>query len=229
MAARHVISEQVRLEVDQTLDYRTLAADPQAQAGRVVLLGGTIVQTTPRAGETEIEVVQKELKSTGEPRLTDASGGRFLVVVDRFLDPAIYKTDRDLTVAGTVQGAAVRRIGETDYRYPVIAAKELHLWRQLMPPPVPVYPYGYPRGIGGSPRTFATGAGPEVRGAPMEAPAIQRSVPGDIRGVSIVFERSQNERSKQDNPCNDAGENAPCVDSVTDYLFPAERGGPCPK
>lgn len=141
----HVISEQLRQQVDTTLDYRTLAADPQAHAGLMVLLGGTIVQTTPRAGETEIEVVQKELKSTGEPRMTDASEGRFLVVVDRFLDPAIYKADRDLTVAGTVQGAAVRRIGETDYRYPVVAAKELHLWRQLMPPPAPVYPYGYPQ------------------------------------------------------------------------------------
>ncbi len=141
----HVISEQVRLEVDTSLDYRTLAADPQAYAGRMVLLGGTIVQTTPRTGDTEIEVVQKELKSTGEPRMTDVSEGRFLVVVDRFLDPAIYKADRDLTVAGTVQGAAVRRIGETDYRYPVIAAKEIHLWRQPLPPAAPGTPYWYPQ------------------------------------------------------------------------------------
>lgn len=144
-ACAPVISPQLMQQVDRDLDFGTLAADPQAARGKVVLLGGTIVQAVPRPGETEIEVVQKRLFSSGEPRLTDASQGRFLVVVDRFLDPAIYKPDRDLTVAGTVSGATMRRIGETDYRYPVIAAGEIHLWRQRIPPPAPVYPLGYPQ------------------------------------------------------------------------------------
>jgi outer membrane lipoprotein len=143
-ACAHVIPEPVLRQVDKDLDYRTLAADPPRYEGRMVLLGGTIVQTIPRAGETEIEVVQKELDSTGEPRLTDASAGRFLIVVDRFLDPAIYQAGRDLTAAGTVKGAVFRRIGEIDYRYPVIAAVELHLWKPWPPHPAPVYPYGHP-------------------------------------------------------------------------------------
>jgi starvation-inducible outer membrane lipoprotein len=47
-------------------------------------------------------------------------------------------------VAGEVQGFAVRRLGEIDYRYPVIAALELHLWKEPLSPQS--YPYAYPFG-----------------------------------------------------------------------------------
>lgn len=78
--------------------------------------------------------------------LTDKSEGRYLVVVDRFLDPAIYRSGRDITVAGEVRGSEVRRLGEIDYRYPVIAASELYLWKKpLFPQAYPyLYHYGYP-------------------------------------------------------------------------------------
>jgi outer membrane lipoprotein len=137
-----VISPEILKQIDPNVTFSALVADPERYMGRTVLLGGTIVQTVPKTGETEIEVVQKDLLSSGEPRLTDKSEGRFLVVVERFLDPAIYRPDRGLTVAGKVQGAVVRPIGEINYRYPVIAALELHLWREPYPPPA--YPYYYP-------------------------------------------------------------------------------------
>jgi outer membrane lipoprotein len=78
--------------------------------------------------------------------LTDKFEGRYLVVVDRFLDPAIYRSGRDITVAGEVRGSEVHRLGEIDYRYPVIAASELYLWKKpLFPQAYPyLYPYGYP-------------------------------------------------------------------------------------
>ncbi len=98
----------------------------------------------PKAGETEIEVVQKQTSASGEPRLSDTSEGRYLVVVDRFLDPSIYGAGRDITVAGEVRGSVLRRLGEIDYRYPVIAAQELHLWKKLPPPETYPYPSGYP-------------------------------------------------------------------------------------
>jgi outer membrane lipoprotein len=145
-ACAPVISSQLMEQVDRNLTYESLASRPDEFKGKIVLLGGTVVQTVPKPKETEIEVVQKQVSSSGEPYLTDKSEGRYLVVVDRFLDPAIYRAGRDITVAGKVQGSETRRIGEIDYRYPVIAALELHLWRdplssQAYPYP---YPYGYP-------------------------------------------------------------------------------------
>jgi outer membrane lipoprotein len=133
-------------QVDRDLTFAALASQPEEFKGRFVLLGGTIVQTLPKPKETEIEVVQKQIGSSGEPYLTDKSEGRYLVVVDRFLDPAIYRSGRDITVAGEVRGSEVRRLGEIDYRYPVIAASELYLWKKpLFPQAYPyLYPYGYP-------------------------------------------------------------------------------------
>jgi outer membrane lipoprotein len=146
-ACTPVISTQLMDQVDRDVTYSALVANPDEFRGKIVLLGGTIVQTMPKPKETEIEIVQKPISSSGEPHLTDKSEGRFLVVVDRFLDPAIYQSGRDLTVAGEVRGSEARRLGEIDYRYPVITAQELHLWRRpAVPPAYPFYPYpfGYP-------------------------------------------------------------------------------------
>jgi outer membrane lipoprotein len=145
-ACTPVISPQLMDQVDRNLTYDALASRPDEFKGKKVMLGGTIVQTVPKPGETEIEVVQKQVSSSGEPYLTDKSEGRYLVVVDRFLDPAIYRSGRDITVAGEVRGSMLRRLGEIDYRYPVIAAQELYLWKRPSSPqayPYP-YPFGYP-------------------------------------------------------------------------------------
>ena len=143
-ACAPVISHQIMEQVDRNLTYGALASRPDEAKGKVVLLGGTIAQTVPKPTHTEIEVVQKQLSSSGEPYLTDKSEGRFLVVVDRFLDPAIYRSGRDITVAGEVQESVLRRLGEIDYRYPVITGLELFLWKE--PIPSRPYPYGYPWG-----------------------------------------------------------------------------------
>ncbi len=137
-----VISRQVMDQVDRTLGYRAIAADPTAAKGKMVLLGGTIVQTVPKPGGTELEVVEKELDYWDAPRLTDRSEGRFLVTADRFLDPAVFSPGRDVTVAGEVLEPQTRRLGEIDYRYPVIRAEEMRLWRNG--PPTYPYPYGGP-------------------------------------------------------------------------------------
>ena len=116
----HVISPQVMDQVDRSLDYRAIAADPAAAKGKMVLLGGTIVQAVPKPGLSEIEVVQKELDRWDAPRLTDRSEGRFIVTSERFLDPAVFSPGRGITVAGEVMDPETRRLGEIDYRYPVI-------------------------------------------------------------------------------------------------------------
>jgi outer membrane lipoprotein len=137
-----VISRQLMDQVDRNLDYRAIAADPAGTKGKMVLLGGTIVQTVPKPGRTEIDLVQKDLDYWDAPRLTDHSEGRFLVISDRFLDPAIFRQGWDVTVAGEVLEPQTRRIGDLEYHYPVIQAQELRLWRPG--PPVYPYPYGGP-------------------------------------------------------------------------------------
>lgn len=143
-ACTPVISPQLMEKVDRNLTYGALASRPDEAKDKIVLLGGTIVQTVPKPNQTEIEVVQKQLSQSGGPYLTDKSEGRFLITVDRFLDPAIYRSGRDITAAGEVQGAVTRRLGEIDYRYPVISALELYLWKEPISPRL--YPSDYPWG-----------------------------------------------------------------------------------
>lgn len=127
------ISKQIRQQADQSLSFPVLAADPDAYKGKIVILGGVIAQTTPKPGQTELEIVQKPLDYFNEPETTDRSAGRFLVIADRFLDPLIYKKDRKITVAGEVAGSEVRKLDELDYLYPVIKSQELKLWPQPTP------------------------------------------------------------------------------------------------
>ena len=124
------MSKKVRQEADQSLSFPVLANDIDAYKGKIVILGGVIAQTTPKSGQTELEIVQKPLDSSNMPETTDKSEGRFLVITDSFLDPLIYKKDRKITVAGEVMGSEVRKLNELDYHYPVIKSQELKLWPQ---------------------------------------------------------------------------------------------------
>ena len=128
-ACASVISKQGLREADPKITFHVLLQDPDRQKGKVVLLGGEIVTTTVKEGETWIEVLQKPLDSDQKPEDTDVSYGRFLVHFNDFRDPAIYAGERKITVLGQVQGKKVMPLKEMDYTYPVLIPLESHLWK----------------------------------------------------------------------------------------------------
>jgi len=128
-------------QVDRTVSFAELQKDPDRFQGRMVMVGGIIVETRNLQAGTEFEVLQKPLSGSGRPGATDATGGRFLVVSPAFHDAAVFQRGRAITVVGKAGGHRVQPLGEVDYRYPVVQANEVHLWS----------PYGGPRfsiGIG---------------------------------------------------------------------------------
>jgi outer membrane lipoprotein len=96
-----------------------------------------------------IEVLQKPADTRGKPKDVDESEGRFLALYPGYLDVAIYNGGRKVTVAGEIQGKKIQRLGEIDYTYPLISAKEIHLWpvekkdRVYYPCPSWHYPWWY--------------------------------------------------------------------------------------
>lgn len=106
---------------------------PEDYRGERVRWGGTIAGVENRADTTVVEVVARELERDGRPTDTDGSPGRFLAVVDGFLDPAIHEKGRSFTVTGTVAGTESRRVGEHDYEYVRVDASGHHLWSQREP------------------------------------------------------------------------------------------------
>ena len=130
--------------VNRELSLAELRRDPEAYRSARVVLGGVIVATTPKVGQTEIEVLSRPLGDSDAPRRTDQSDGRFLVTTPDFLDPAVYATGRRLSVLGAVTGGEERKLGELPYQYPVVRAERMYLWAEdVMPGGYPYYGYPY--------------------------------------------------------------------------------------
>ena len=115
-------------QVDRTITFNELRGDPDRYKGKWVMIAGMIVGARNLKEGTFLEVLQKPMDRRGEPLDTDETGGRFIISSAAFLDPAVYRQGRLITVIGEVAGQKVKQLGELEYRYPVVAAKELHLW-----------------------------------------------------------------------------------------------------
>ncbi len=100
----------------------------RAFEGVPVRWGGTIVSVKNRENDTLIEILGKPLGSDGGPVAADDSLGRFMVRVQGFLDPAIYRPGRDATVYGSLEKPIERTVGERPYTFPVVRSQTLYLW-----------------------------------------------------------------------------------------------------
>lgn len=123
-ACAPVISDKSLREATLSISFHELQKNPDAYLGKVVILGGVILSSTVKQEETSIEVLQQPLDRQYRPENRDVSYGRFLVVFQGFLDPAIYAPHRLITVAGEVTGKKVLPIKEIQYTYPLLAARE---------------------------------------------------------------------------------------------------------
>jgi outer membrane lipoprotein len=135
VSCAHVISRELREQADPAVTVGQVMRSPEGYKGKNVLWGGEIVKTANQEdGSSVVEVVQKPLDWGEEPKDTAASEGRFLIRVGNFLDPYTYRQGRKITAAGEVQGIATGPLNGIEYRYPLIAGKQVYIW--------PIYPYG---------------------------------------------------------------------------------------
>ena len=135
----YVISQEVRREVTRDLSLREVIKDPNIYEGKVVLWGGVIIDSKNLKEGTRVTVLQKDLNRWGRPRESDRSQGRFIVLYLGYLDTAIYRRDREITVAGEIIGQKVLPLDQIEYTYPLLSPREIHLWREVKKTE---YPYG---------------------------------------------------------------------------------------
>jgi len=142
-----VISQESLKMVDQEIRFEQVLENPEFYRGAVVLLGGEIIKTENLPNKTVIIVLQRSLGYRQKPVSDGESKGRFIISAPDFLDPAIYRPHRKITVVGSVMGKEVRLLGELEYAYPVIEKKELSIWPQEgVPATAPRFHFGI--GIG---------------------------------------------------------------------------------
>jgi len=115
-------------KVDKTVSFTELRKDPERYKGAWVMFAGIIVSSRNLQDGTYIEVLQKPMDSDGSPLQTDATGGRFLVRSDTYLDTAVYHRGRLITVIGLVAGKKEQQLDEIQYQYPLLVLKDQHLW-----------------------------------------------------------------------------------------------------
>lgn len=118
-----------------------------ADIGAKVRWGGRILSVAPEEARTCLQVLALPLDRRGRPDSDGEPGKRFLACRDEFIDPAGLPVDRHVTVTGSLRDFEHRAVGDYDYRFPLVAADTIHLWRE----PRPVHRddayygyYGYP-------------------------------------------------------------------------------------
>lgn len=138
----------IRQPPPENPSFTAVQKDISRYQGSHVRWGGTIANVQNKKETTVIEIVARELGKDGRPKQTDVSPGRFWAHVDHFLDPVIYKREREITVYGTVEKLGKGHIGEHPYLFPVVQVNTYYLWAPIETehyyyPPYYYAPYGY--------------------------------------------------------------------------------------
>jgi len=139
-----VISKSIRSEVDRTITLPMVQANPDAFKNKKVIWGGIVLSSKNLAEKTVIEVLQTPLDRSDRVTDKEKSLGRFLVESSVYMDTFLYKTGKEITVAGVIKGATIQKIGERDYIYPVIEPIQMRVFEPYKEPvyePSPLWPW----------------------------------------------------------------------------------------
>lgn len=124
----YALSPEAVRSADRTIPIEKLLADSAPYAGKVVILGGVIVQTAVTKNGTLIELMQKDLDYWGKPQRVRRSGGSFLALHRAALDGMVYAPGREVTLAAEVTGAEERFPAAAGITLPLLRVRELKLW-----------------------------------------------------------------------------------------------------
>jgi outer membrane lipoprotein len=134
-----VVSKQIKSESEQTAPFKAILDNADVYLGKTLVLGGYVLETEKANSGTVLTILQAPLGIGDKPKSKDHSEGRFIVYHNEFLDPEVYRSGREITVAGRV-------IGHTevaDKKCPVkclkLESREIHLWSEQR-----YYYYPYP-------------------------------------------------------------------------------------
>jgi outer membrane lipoprotein len=113
----------------QGLAFLQVKTAPDSFKGQSVVFGGVVLTARRLKDGTRIEILQLPLdRSTRSGYDLTQSQGRFIALQREFLDPATLPPGTRVTVTGEVSGSVTLPLDETDYIYPVIDIKQLHVW-----------------------------------------------------------------------------------------------------
>lgn len=115
-------------QVDRSISYARATQNPDSVRHRQAVFGGSIISTRNLPDRTEITVLAYPLDGTDRPNTSTTPLGRFIIVQPGYLESVQYAPGRLLSARGILAGTQVQPLEQNTYTYPVLEARELHLW-----------------------------------------------------------------------------------------------------
>lgn len=159
LSACSIVPDELKVaEQTNLVSYQQALDKPEAVVGQTARWGGAIADVRNSDSGTIIEVVNFDLIHYGRPQTSDESDGRFLAVIDKFVDPLVYKKGRFITFVGQIETPKEGKIDEYKYLFPTLAVSGMKLWKEQRDSNVEIdysplwwrhsfygpYPYQYP-------------------------------------------------------------------------------------
>ncbi len=153
------VPKQLQNEPISGMQVNTVQGMENCKVELPVRWGGVVSKVESTNKGSYIEVVSKALSRNTRPKETDISYGRFIIFTEKFVEPKIFKSGREVTVLGNVESCVEGKIDKMDYRFPLVKTIGLHLWKpRPVEPDVVIYPslwlydswphpYRYPRPV----------------------------------------------------------------------------------
>lgn len=116
------------IEQSASISFQEVKRSPEKHIGKIIVVGGTIINAIATPKGIEWEVLQRQLGYGMEPLVDDKSFGRFLVQSDSMLDASLFKRGNRITFAAEIIGSETRTLDQTQYSYLLLRMREYHLW-----------------------------------------------------------------------------------------------------
>jgi outer membrane lipoprotein len=125
----YAIPEPYASQVDRSLTFEQLKESATSYVGKVVVLGGEVLNAKRLLEGTSIEILQLPLNGSEPVTDVQQSQGRFLALQKEFLDPATLIERPRVTIVGEVSGVRTQRLDDIDYAYPILVVKDMKVWQ----------------------------------------------------------------------------------------------------
>ena len=122
------IPPEISLPLDNAPTIQQVHDNPNNYLSQKVRWGGVILSNENKQQSSWLTIVAFPLSDGGKPQVSDQSPGRFIAIADEFLEPLVYKRDREVTLTGTVIRTETIKVGGFPYEYPVIKVDHYYLW-----------------------------------------------------------------------------------------------------
>lgn len=102
--------------------------DPDSLSERSFTWGGSVQAVSNLVDHTRLEVLSYPLSQRRQPITGKVAGGRFLVDMAGFLEPQEFPPGTLVTVQGRFDRLVLGKVGDADYRYPLLRGVKLDVW-----------------------------------------------------------------------------------------------------